>query len=36
LVIGGATNCWADFGVLAGAVIAGIWDAAALLGRLAR
>jgi ABC-2 type transport system permease protein len=36
LLIGSATDLWLDLGVLAGAALAGICAAAALLGRLAR
>ena len=36
ILIGQHTNLWLDFGVLAGAAIAGICAAAARLGRLAR
>jgi ABC-2 type transport system permease protein len=36
LLLGSATNYWADFGVLTAAAIAGILAAAALVGRLSR
>ncbi|HLU59094.1 MAG TPA: ABC transporter permease [Pseudonocardia sp.] len=36
LLVGAPANLWADFGLLAGAAVAGIAGAAALLGRLVR